>query len=210
MTRLLKINSSSRTEASTTRSLLSEFVNAWQEAHPQDSVVSLDLIEEQVPFVSAAGIQATYKDASQRTREEKEIYGAIEPYSRALLESDLYVMAVPMYNFTVPAVFKAFIDAVVLPGVTFKITEGGYEGLLKNKRAVVVTASGGNYDSAPMAEMDFLEPYLRALFGFLGVTDITFVKVQGHDQALVERQKAEARNTLLEYVRNSKTAAAVE
>lgn len=209
MARLLSLSSSSRSQESVTRALLSDFVSEWKAAHPQDSVLELDLLRENVPYVNELALKAIYTEPQARTTEQKDAFKLVERYTSALTDSDVYVMAVPMYNFTVPAVFKAFIDSVVIPGITFKMTSGGgYEGLLKNKRAFVITSSGGNYDQPPMAQMDFLEPYLRGLFGFLGVTDITFVKVQGHDAALVAREKENALAKIREYVKVSALVAA--
>jgi FMN-dependent NADH-azoreductase len=101
-----------------------------------------------------------------------------------------------MYNFSVPAVFKAFIDLSVIAGKTFSYENGVPKGLLRDKKAYVVTSSGGNYDLAPMAQMNFLEPYLRTIFGFLGVTDMTFFKVQGHSEEEIAASLASARKEI--------------
>lgn len=92
--------------------------------------------------------------------------------------SELYVIGVPMYNFTIPSHFKSFLDNIVRSGKTFSASESGYEGLLKNKKAVIVCSSGGEYASEHTKDMDFARPYLKMIFGFIGVTDVTFVNIQ--------------------------------
>lgn len=207
MARLLSLSSSSRSEGSITSRLLKEFVSEWKLVHPKDSVLELDLSKEKVPYLDEMLLSAIYADPQARAEDQKAAYKQVERYTEAITDSDVYVMAVPMYNFSVPAVFKAFIDLIVLPGVTFKMNGSAFEGLLKNKRAFVITASGGNYDQPPMSKMDFLEPYLRSVFGFLGVTDISFVKVQGHDAAIVAREQENALTKIREYVKRGSLTA---
>jgi FMN-dependent NADH-azoreductase len=89
---------------------------------------------------------------------------------------------VPMYNLSVPGIFKNYADRVVIKGKTFAFGPDGFTGLLANKKAFVLRAAGTTYDSSPMKELDFHEPYLRALLGFIGITDITYVHASGHSQ----------------------------
>jgi len=90
------------------------------------------------------------------------------------------VLAVPMYNFSIPSTLKAWIDHVARRGRTFSYTENGPEGLLKDKKVFVLVARGGVYSNgAPAAPFDFQEPYLRTVLGFLGLTDVTFVHLEG-------------------------------
>ncbi|HEX9524857.1 MAG TPA: NAD(P)H-dependent oxidoreductase, partial [Reyranella sp.] len=93
---------------------------------------------------------------------------------------DTIVLAVPMYNFSIPSTLKAWVDHVARRGRTFRYTEKGPEGLLRNKKVFVLGARGGVYSKGtPHAAFDFQEPYLRAVFGFLGMTDVTFVHFEG-------------------------------
>jgi len=103
------------------------------------------------------------------------------------MEADTYVIGAPMYNFSVPAVLKAYIDMIVRAGITFKYSTGGsFEGLLKGKKAIVVTASGADFTPPEMKGYDFVEPYLRAILGFIGITDVTFVKSHGTKPEVIE------------------------
>jgi len=108
------------------------------------------------------------------------------------------VIASPMYNFSISSNLKAWIDHIVRAGRTFRYTEEGRpEGLLKNKKVVVVTGRGGVYSQGPLAAFDFQEPYLRTILGFVGLTNISFIHVEGL------RINAEAAASGLERARSS-------
>ena len=92
---------------------------------------------------------------------------------------DVIVIGAPMYNFGIPSTLKSYLDHVLRAGETFRYTANGPEGLLTGKKAIVVMASGGKYDEAPAAAMDFVRPYLKTVLGFVGITDVQFVNVQG-------------------------------
>ena len=96
-----------------------------------------------------------------------------------LLESDLLVMATPMWNFGIPSALKAWIDLVVRPGRTFRYSDGGVLGLAKDKKAILVLASGGVFTEGPWRPWDFVEPYLRQILGFIGIVDVQTVRVEG-------------------------------
>jgi len=180
MTKILHVDSSSRSEHSVTRLLSTYLVDALKASDPSSQVKHLDLPALHTPYVTADGIAAVYTSPAQRTEVQQKALQATEHYVDDVVVSDIYVFGVPMYNFTVPAVFKAFIDLIVVPGKTFSYENGVPKALLTKKKAYVLVASGGNYEQPPMANMDFLEPYLRTIFGFLGVTDITFIRASGH------------------------------
>jgi FMN-dependent NADH-azoreductase len=97
----------------------------------------------------------------------------------AVKEADILVIGAPMYNFAIHSTLKAWIDHIVRKGETFNVTEKGAEGLVKGKKVYVALSSGGIYSEGPWKEMDFVEPYLRSILGFIGLTDITFVRVEG-------------------------------
>ncbi|MBU6454319.1 MAG: NAD(P)H-dependent oxidoreductase [Cyanobacteria bacterium REEB67] len=192
MTQILHVDSSSRSSTSVTRQLSRQLVNVLQKAHPQASLVERDLIDEQPHFVSELDISAVYTPAEQRSDAQNKAWDAINGPLQTFIDSDIYVFGVPMYNFSVPAVFKAFIDRSVIAGRTFAYSADGLKPLLQNKKAYVVTASGGDYELPGAKAMDFVEPYLRAVFGFIGIGDITFIKVPGHSEAEIEASKARA------------------
>lgn len=123
---------------------------------------------------------ATYTPASHRTPEMLAELASSDVLCRRLLAADALLFAMPMHNFTVPSAFKAFIDNIVRGGLTYLATpDGHYEGRLGEKLVLFITSRGGDLrPGSPLAHMDALTPALRAAFGFLGVTDPTFVDAQ--------------------------------
>jgi len=104
-----------------------------------------------------------------------------------LLAADLYIFGIPMYNYSVPANFKAYIDQIVRVKRTFVVGADGYSGLVKDKKVLVITTRGGSYSGGPL---DFQEPYLRAVFEFIGITDITFIHAENLSMGAEERQQS--------------------
>ena len=194
MTKVLCIDSSSRSSTSVTRQLTEAYLSRFRSANPAAQIVHRDLLAENVPYVSEAAIATLYTPADQRTAEMEALYKESVVFADELVAADVIVLGAPMYNFSVPAVLKAYIDMIVLPGKTFEYDGGAPVALLAgmNKKVIVLTASGGNYDQLPYKAADFLEPYLRTVLGFIGIDDVTFVKVQGHDAALVQEQTVQA------------------
>lgn len=104
-----------------------------------------------------------------------------------LFAADFLVFGIPMYNYSVPANFKAYIDQIVRVRRTFAIDSDGYKGLVSGKRAVVITTRGGSYAGSPL---DFQEPYLQAVFEFIGITDTAFIHAENLAMGTEERQRA--------------------
>jgi FMN-dependent NADH-azoreductase len=96
-----------------------------------------------------------------------------------LQAADVIVIAVPMHNFGIPSALKAWIDHIVRPGQTFSYSKQGPRGLVEGKKVVLVFARGGVYSSGPMQPFDFQEPYLRTILGFIGMTDVEIVRIEG-------------------------------
>ena len=96
------------------------------------------------------------------------------------MSADTIVIGAPRYNFGIPWTLKAWVDHIARAGVTFRYTAEGPEGLMKDKKVYVAMSSGGIYSEGPTAGYDFVAPYLKAVLGFLGITDVTVVRVEGH------------------------------
>lgn len=202
MAKILQVDSSSRTNdapnsqnahGSLTRQLSKYFVEQWTKAHSGDEIIYRDLLEEAPGPLTNDSIGAMFVAPEQRSEAMKNDYAKLfDQYVLDVVEADTYVFGVPMYNFSVPGVFKSYIDRIVLKDRTFAYGENGFKGLLQNKKAFVIRASGGNYEQPPMSGMDFHEPYLRVILGFIGITDVTFIKVDGHSEAeiIASMQKA--------------------
>jgi FMN-dependent NADH-azoreductase len=167
-------------KASISRNLSEHFVEEWKTLHPGSRVVERDLSETSIPPVTAAWVGAAYTPEPARSGEQKELLALSDELIAELQEADAYVFGVPMHNFSIPSTLKLWIDQIARAGKTFSYVDGKPEGLLKGKKAVFVIASGGAYDAGTaMASMNFVEPYLRSVFGFLGVVDTTFVNAGG-------------------------------
>lgn len=179
MAHILHIDSSPRGDRSISRSLTKTFITAWQEHHPNDSITYRDIGHHPTPHVDEAWIAASFTPPEYVTPEMAIGVQESEVLIDELIAADYYAIGVPMYNFSIPSTLKAYLDQVVRVNRTFAITEQGYEGLLKNKRMVIISARGGSYaPGTPMAEYDFQEPYLRAIFGMIGVTDVTVIHAE--------------------------------
>ena len=165
--KLLHIDSAATGAGSVTRELTATIVARWQDTVPGLSVTYRDLDTQPLPHLT--GPILTKADAAAAEASEQTL--------QQFLDSDVIVIGAPMYNFSVPSTLKAWIDRVAVAGRTFRYTESGPEGLAKGKRMVVASGRGGIYgDNSPA---DFQEAYLRQVFGFLGVTDIEFIRAEG-------------------------------
>ena len=180
MATLLHVNSSPMGGASITRSLSNEFVRKWREANPAGEVITRDLTTSELTGIDAGWIGASYTPAGSLTPAQNELLALSDTLIGELQRADEWVFGIPMHNFSVTASFKLWLDQIVRAGKTFSYVDGVPSGLLKNKKAYFVIASGAMYEpGSPMAPLDFVRPYLRTIFGFMGVTDLTFHGVGG-------------------------------
>ncbi len=177
MTHILHLDASARGSASHSRTVSAELVAAMQAADPTATVTYRDLGHQDIPYVTEPFIGAMYTPEADRTAEQKAELTLSDEMVAELFAADTYVMGIPMYNFSVPGVFKSYIDQVARVGVTFD--SATHEGLLKGKKAIVVTArGGGGYGPGEAHEAyNVQDPTVRNVFGFLGVTDIEFIHI---------------------------------
>jgi FMN-dependent NADH-azoreductase len=165
--KLLHIDSSILGEGSASRTLTREIVDRYQAARPDTEVTYLDLAADELPHLSPRALARV--DARDAARDEQAL--------AQFLAADVVVIGAPMYNFTIPSQLKAWIDRIAVAGKTFRYGPKGPEGLAGDKRVIVAIARGGVYPAGSPAE--FGESYLRHLFGFLGVRDLTVVRAEG-------------------------------
>lgn len=159
------------------------FVAAYRETHPQDEVERLDLFQAPIPDFLAPQAKAKYAVMQGRRPSGPDetawtkVIETIEHFKRF----DKYVVSSGMWNFGPPYRLKQYIDVIVQPGMTFAFSpEKGYSGLVNGKLLALVLASGGVYQPGnPVESFDFLEPYLRGVFGFIGFADIDVIRIQG-------------------------------
>ncbi|MEO1209706.1 MAG: FMN-dependent NADH-azoreductase [Cyanobacteria bacterium J06638_20] len=187
MAHLLHIDSSPRGDRSVSRGLTQEFVSEWASKQPDSTVAYRDLGHNPVPFVTEPQIAAAFSDPSTHTPEQAEAIRLSNELVDEFLAADYYVLGIPMYNFGVPAAFKAYIDQIVRVGRTFAIDEQGYKGLVHGKKLLAIVSQGGIYsEGSPAQPYDMQVPYLKLIFGFIGVTDVTIVSadnLMGGDDA---------------------------
>jgi FMN-dependent NADH-azoreductase len=180
MSTLLHLDSSPMGEASISRHLTNEFTQTWKAANPNGNIITRDLTTTTIPSVSAALVGAMYTPADALTSDQKEILALSDTLIAELAAADEYVFGVPMHNFGIPAVLKLWIDQISRVNKTFSYATGAPVGLLTGKKATILIASGGSYDAGTaLASLNFVEPYLRTVFGFLGVTDVTVIAAGG-------------------------------
>jgi FMN-dependent NADH-azoreductase len=180
MPTLLHIDSSPLYGRSVSRQLTEAFVTQWKSSHPNGTVVDRDLNKTAIPPVTAEWVGAAYTPEEARNPQQRELLALSDSLLVELEKADEYVFGVPMHNFGVPSVLKLWIDQIARAGKTFAYVDGAPKGLITGKKATFIIATGGNYDAqTQMASFNFVEPYLRSVFGFLGVTDVTFLTAGG-------------------------------
>jgi FMN-dependent NADH-azoreductase len=197
MAHILHIDASPRSERSISRNLSKEFVTRWKAVHPKDTIIYRDLGHQSVPYVDESWIAAAFTPPTEHSPELAAALRTSDELVDELLSADRYVFGVPMYNFNVPAVFKAYIDQIVRAGRTFAVGPDGLSGLVQGKKLLVIAASGSVFrPGTPFESYNFHEPYLRTVFGFIGITDVTFINADGlngseaREKSLAEAQAA--------------------
>ena len=179
MKNILFIQSSPRGSESYSHKVAQSIVDRLMKRHPNANVAARNLAENPPPHVGPAFVGGLWSQPEQRTPDQAAAMAVSDALIDELAAADLVVFAVPMHNFGPPSTLKAWIDHVVRAGRTFAYSDKGPEGLLKGKRALLVLARGGVYSNGPAKPLDFQEPYLRTILGFIGITDIDVVHVEG-------------------------------
>ncbi len=180
MPKLLHVDSSPLYGQSVSRQLTGAFVAQWKSTHPTGIVLDRDLNSTSIPPINGEWVAAVYTPEEARTPEQTELLSLSDSLLAELQQADEYVFGVPMHNFGVPSVLKLWIDQISRVGKTFSYADGKPKGLIIGKKATFIIATGGIYDAqTQMASFNFVEPYLRSLFGFLGLTDVTFLTAGG-------------------------------
>ena len=169
---ILHIDSSARFSDSASRTLSSRIADHLGAAQ----IIRRDTAAEALPQIDEAWITANFTPADLRTDAQKRALALSDTLVGELKAADTIVIGLPVYNFSVPASVKAWIDLIARAGLTFRYGENGPEGLLQGKRAIVAYASGGVPMGSPV---DFASTYLRQVLGFIGITDVEFIAAEG-------------------------------
>src|SRR6266403_833589 len=176
--KLLQIDSSARRTSSVSRRLTAKFAEEWRKSHPDGEVIQRDLSATALPLITDDW-GATYLEDSQLTLAQRSYLSTSDQLIQELAASDTVVIGVPMYNFSIPSLLKAWIDQIVRIGKTVGYGPNGPQGLLAGKKVVLITSRGGAYEKGTVGEAyDFQEPYLRHILGFVGLTDVTFIHAE--------------------------------
>ncbi len=199
MNRLLYIQASPRAKRSHCITVADAFIEAYKQKRPDDEIVTLNVFEASIPNFDGLAVQAKYTilHGKSHSKEEVEVWKAVEKVIEQFISADKYVLAVPMWNFCIPYRLKHYIDLLVQPGYTFSFSEDkGYKGLVVGKPMLAVYARGGEYpDSSEAEAFDLQKRYVEMIFGFMGFEDMRSVVVEptlqdGPDIARSRQQEA--------------------
>jgi|SRR5580700_3393165 FMN-dependent NADH-azoreductase len=176
--KLLRIDSSARRN-SVSRQLTESFVETWKTENPTGEVIERDLAKTDLPSITDEWTLAAHSDPATLTPAQQQTLSVSESLIEELLAADTIVIGAPMYNLTISAPLKAWIDQIVRIGRTVHYGPNGPNGALKGKKVVVLTSRGGAFrPGTPTAQYDHQEPYLRHILAFIGLTDVTFIHAE--------------------------------
>lgn len=177
MSKVLYIKANIKPEGeSKTFKISDNFVERYRELNPSDEIITLDLYKEGIDFLRGEDLSSIFGPKSDDSRKHP-----ILKYAYQFAEADKYIISAPMWNLSIPAILKAYIDYVSVTGITFKYTAEGPVGLCQGKKAVHIVTRGGGYSEGPAAEFEMGDRYLRTIFGFFGITDFTTVSADKLD-----------------------------
>jgi FMN-dependent NADH-azoreductase len=175
--KLLQVDSSARA-GSVTRRLTTKFADEWSKSHPAGELIRRDLSATALPLITDDW-NATHVEPSKLSPSQRSYLSTSDALIEEVLAADVIVIGAPMYNFAISSLLKAWIDQIVRVGKTVAYGPQGPKGLLAKRKVVVITARGGAYEKGtPKEKFDFQEPYLRHVFGFVGLTDVTFIHAE--------------------------------
>ena len=173
---ILVVSSSANGDASVSNGLVARFVDSVRETNPAAHVVLRDVGARPLPHLTRETVAAI--KGEPKSQAELEARALSDALVGELQQADLIVIASPMYYFGISSTLKCWFDHVARAGVTFRYTENGPEGLLKGKKTVAILSRAGFYSEGPGTAMDGQEPYLRAMLGFIGLDDVTWIRAE--------------------------------
>ena len=195
--KLLHIIATPRGNESSTLKVSKAFLEEFRKKHSDCAIDELNVATAKLPDLAVEEVSGKYMllSGKELSGKPKEAWKKIEAEIARFLVADAYLVSVPMWNFSIPYTLKHYIDVIVQPKYLFRYKSSGVEGLAKNKKMVVVASRGGDYSpGTPGQASDLQEPYLRTVFGFVGITDITFLVAQPMNMGpeLAEKKLQEA------------------
>jgi FMN-dependent NADH-azoreductase len=186
--KILRIDSSASTEAGQSRLLSSRIIDGLKKFGKSPEVTVRDL-NESLPQVDSAWIAANNTQAGDLTSEQKKTLSLSDKLITEIGAADTLIIGVALYNFSIPASLKLWIDLICRARKTFKYSDKGPEGLMTGKKAIICFASGGTPFGS---DIDFASDYIRHILGFIGIKDVTFITADKHlmDKQSVTRANA--------------------
>lgn len=175
---ILHITSSSRGSASYSNRFAAQVLDELDRRNPGAAVTVRDLAREPLAHIDDDFVAATRSPNGPQTERQRALLAQSDALVDELMAADMVVIAAPMINFTIPSTLKAWIDHVARAGRTFSYSEAGPKGLVTGKQVILIAARGGVYADGGQA-LDFQVPYLKSVLGFLGMTDVTVLEVEG-------------------------------
>jgi FMN-dependent NADH-azoreductase len=176
---ILHIDSSPLGDHSVSRKLTAKLLAELTAEHPDSKIITRDFGVHPLPHLSGTVIGAFFTPPEKRDAALTEAIKLSDQAVDELLAADIVVIGAPMWNFGIPSSLKAWIDHIARAGRTFQYSPTGPKGLLTGKKVIIVSSRGGIYSEGPMQPMDHQESYLRAVLGFIGITEIAFVRAEG-------------------------------
>ena len=206
MKKLLVINASVRSKRSYSRKLSQLFVENWRSKHPQDIFTYREVGAEIIPNIDEPWIASAFIKPSDRTEDNQKVLTLSNTLVKELKENDIYVIATPMYNWSIPSGLKAYIDQIMRINETWKfrsgVPDGDYVGLLENKKMFLLSSRGdtGYGENEKNEHMNFQTTYLKFIFGIMGVKDITVFSLDNEEFGgeIFENSKKEIFKTISE------------
>ena len=181
MQTLLYIQASPRIERSHSIATANAFIDSYKQTHTEDQIQTINLFKEPLPSFDGLAVQAKYTilHGKQHSPEELQAWEKIETVIDKFNSADKYIMAVPMWNFTIPYRLKQYFDIIVQPGYTFSYDEQlGYQGLITDKPIFIIYSRGGKFSGTDFEPFDLQKKYLEQILGFIGFTDIRSIIVE--------------------------------
>ncbi|HLW62202.1 MAG TPA: NAD(P)H-dependent oxidoreductase [Flavobacterium sp.] len=177
--KILRLVTSFRGNDSQSFQLGNTVVEMIKAQYKDADIITRNLAKNEMPHFNDVHFTSFITPVENLSDELKNAVSHSDKAVKELIDSDIIVIDVPMYNFSIPSSLKAWIDHIVRAGVTFRYTENGVEGLVQNKKVYLAIASGGIYSEGPMKEYDLTEKYIKNILGFIGITDVTAFRVEG-------------------------------
>src|SRR5882757_857857 len=176
---ILLVTSSPRGAASHSTRIATEFAEKLLAADPSATLVVRDLVANPLPHIDADYASGIYTPVESRTQRQAEVVGVSDAALDELFAADTIILATGFINFGISSTLKSWIDHVARSGKTFSYGENGPKGLVAGKKVYIVLASGGIYSEGAAVQLDHAVPYLRSVLGFLGMTDVEVIRIEG-------------------------------